>query len=108
MRMITQYHEPDQGRITFDGKPLSEAGCEAKRRVGYLPENNPLYGDMLVAEYLQFVARLRDLEGTDRRRATDRAVAATGIDQVFYRPIGELSKGYKQRVGLAAAILPEP
>ncbi|HSE69009.1 MAG TPA: ABC transporter ATP-binding protein, partial [Gemmatimonadales bacterium] len=108
MRMITQYHEPDQGRITFDGKPLSDAGCEAKRRVGYLPENNPLYGDMLVAEYLQFVARLRDLEGTDRRRATDHAVAATGIDQVFYRPIGELSKGYKQRVGLAAAILPEP
>jgi len=61
MRMITQFHEPDQGRITFDGKPLSEAGCEAKRRVGYLPENNPLYGDMLVAEYLAFVARLRDL-----------------------------------------------
>src|SRR4249920_1448294 len=74
MRMITQFHEPDQGRITFDGKPLSEAGCEAKRRVGYLPENNPLYGDMLVAEYLQFVARLRDLEGTERRRATDHAV----------------------------------
>ena len=108
MRMITQYHEPDQGRITFDGKPLAEAGCEAKRRVGYLPENNPLYGDMLVAEYLQFVARLRDLEGRERRRATDHAVASTGIDQVFYRPIGELSKGYKQRVGLAAAILPQP
>ncbi|HEY7028714.1 MAG TPA: ATP-binding cassette domain-containing protein [Gemmatimonadales bacterium] len=108
MRMITQFHEPDQGRITFDGKLLSEAGCEAKRRVGYLPENNPLYGDMLVAEYLAFVARLRDLEGPGRRRATDQAVASTGIDQVFYRPIGELSKGYKQRVGLAAAILPQP
>ena len=62
MRMITQYYEPDQGRITFDGKPLAEAGREAKRRVGYLPENNPLYGDMLVAEYLEFVARLRELE----------------------------------------------
>jgi ABC-2 type transport system ATP-binding protein len=108
MRMITQYHEPDQGRITFDGKPLAEAGREAKRRVGYLPENNPLYGDMLVAEYLEFVARLRELQGPERRRATDQAVASTAIDQVFYRPIGELSKGYKQRVGLAAAILPQP
>jgi ABC-2 type transport system ATP-binding protein len=108
MRMITQYHEPDEGRITFDGRPLAEAGREAKRRVGYLPENNPLYGDMLVAEYLEFIGRLRELAGAERISATDEAVAATGIEAVFYRPIGELSKGFKQRVGLAAAILPRP
>ncbi len=108
MRMITQYFEPDGGSIRFDGTPLAEAGIEAKRRIGFLPENNPLYGEMLVAEYLDFVARLRDLEGVDRRRAIDEAVAATAIEAVYNRPISELSKGFRQRVGLAAAILHWP
>jgi ABC-2 type transport system ATP-binding protein len=108
MRMITQYFEPDGGSIRFDGTPLAEAGIEAKRRIGFLPENNPLYGEMLVAEYLDFVARLRDLEGADRRRAIDEAVAATAIEAVYNRPISELSKGFRQRVGLAAAILHRP
>ncbi|MBI4503368.1 MAG: ATP-binding cassette domain-containing protein [Gemmatimonadetes bacterium] len=108
MRMITQYYEPDRGEILFDGVPLAAVGRAAKRRIGYLPENNPLYGDMLVAEYLDFVASLRDLFGTARRSAQDDAVSATGIETVYYRPIGELSKGYKQRVGLAQAILHRP
>lgn len=108
MRMITQFHDPDGGRILFDGVPLAQAGREAKRRVGYLPENNPLYTEMLVAEYLAFVGRLRDLAGRPLALATDEAVAATGLEAVFHRPIGELSKGYKQRVGLAAAILHQP
>ncbi len=108
MRMITQFHDPDGGRILFDGVPLAQAGREAKRRVGYLPENNPLYTEMLVAEYLAFVGRLRDLAGRPLALATDEAVAATGLEAVFHRPIGELSKGYKQRVGLAAAILHKP
>jgi ABC-2 type transport system ATP-binding protein len=108
MRMITQYHEPDGGRILFDGVPLAEAGREAKRRVGYLPENNPLYSEMLVAEYLAFVGRLRDLAGRPLASATDEAVTATGLETVFHRPIGELSKGFRQRVGLAAAILHRP
>lgn len=108
MRMITQYHEPDGGTILFDGVPLAEAAREAKRRVGYLPENNPLYTDMLVAEYLRFVGRLRDLGGVELARGIDEAVVATGIEGVFHRPIGELSKGYRQRVGLAAAILHRP
>jgi ABC-2 type transport system ATP-binding protein len=108
MRMITQYHEPDDGRILFDGVPLAEAGREAKRRVGYLPENNPLYTEMLVAEYLGFIGGLREMSGPALARGTDGAVTATGIEPVFYRPIGELSKGYRQRVGLAAAILHEP
>jgi ABC-2 type transport system ATP-binding protein len=108
MRMITQFIEPDTGSIRLDGLPLSEAGLEAKRRVGYLPENNPLYAEMLVAEYLDFVARLRDIVGPARKSAIDDAVAATGLEPVFHRPIGELSKGFKQRVGLAAAILHRP
>lgn len=108
MRMITQIFEPDGGAIRFDGMPLADAGREAKRRIGFLPENNPLYGEMLVAEYLDFIGRLRELGGVERARAIDESVAATGIEPVFHRPIGELSKGYKQRVGLAAAILHRP
>jgi ABC-2 type transport system ATP-binding protein len=108
MRMITQYFEPDAGQITMDHVPLAQAGRAAKARIGFLPENNPLYGDMLVAEYLDFVARLRALAGPARTQAIDNAVAATGIDGVYHRPIGELSKGYRQRVGLAAAILHRP
>jgi ABC-2 type transport system ATP-binding protein len=108
MRMITQYYEPDGGRILFDGIPLANAGRDAKRRVGYLPENNPLYTEMLVAEYLAFIGRLRDMEGPALASATDESVVATGIEEVFHRPIGDLSKGYRQRVGLAAAILHKP
>lgn len=108
MRMITQIFEPDGGEIRFDGVPLNDAGRDAKRRIGFLPENNPLYGEMLVTEYLAFVGRLRELAGVERSRAVDDAVQSTGIESVFHRPIGELSKGYKQRVGLAAAILHRP
>src|SRR2546430_16303565 len=100
MRMITQFYEPDSGDITFDGLPLSEAARDAKRRIGYLPENNPLYDDMLVADYLAFVADLRELAGALRRAAIHAAVTATAIGGVFYRPIGELSKGFRQRGGL--------
>ncbi len=108
MRMITQYIDPDRGAISFDGVPLAEARESAKRRIGYLPENNPLYQEMLVAEYIAFVARLRELSAIEARRSTDEAVHATGIEPVFNRPIAELSKGYRQRVGLAAAILHRP
>ncbi|MGH7510461.1 MAG: ATP-binding cassette domain-containing protein [Gemmatimonadales bacterium] len=108
MRMITQFFEPDAGHIRMDGVALAQAGRDAKRRIGFLPENNPLYLEMLVSEFLDFVARLRELFGVDRARALDEAVAATGIESVFYRPIGELSKGFRQRVGLAAAILHHP
>src|SRR5882762_1579077 len=108
MRMITQYIEPDAGTIRLDGVSLADAGREGKRSIGYLPESNPLYGDMLVADYLSFIADLRELAGTTRDRCFDEAVSSTGIESVYYRPIGELSKGYRQRVGLAQAILHRP
>src|SRR5437899_1081124 len=108
MRLITQFYEPDEGAITLDGVALAVAAREAKRRIGYLAENNPLYGEMLVADYLAFIADLRELAGASRARSLDEAVTATGIEGVFYRPIGELSKGYRQRVGLAQAILHRP
>src|SRR5881296_3964603 len=108
MRLITQYYEPDTGEIKLDGVPLADAARESKRRIGYLPENNPLYGDMLVADYLAFIADLRELAGLTRRQALDAAITGTGIESVYYRPIGELSKGFRQRVGLAQAMLHRP
>jgi len=108
MRMITQYIEPDTGTIRLDGVPVADAAREAKRRIGYLAENNPLYGDMLVTDYLAFIADLRELTSPVREQWLDAAVTATGIESVYYRPIGELSKGYRQRVGLAQAILHHP
>ena len=108
MRMITQYLEPDQGTIRLDGIAVDDSPRESKRRIGYLPENNPLYGDMLVADYLAFIADLRELAEHTRARDLDSAVHATGIESVYYRPIRTLSKGYRQRVGLAQAILHRP
>ena len=108
MRMITQFYEPDSGEIRLDGVPLADAAREAKRRIGYLPENNPQYDDMLVTDYLAFIADLRELAGLTRRQALDAAITGTGIESVYYRPIGELSKGFRQRVGLAQAMLHRP
>ncbi|PYO68360.1 MAG: ABC transporter [Gemmatimonadetes bacterium] len=108
MRMITQFYEPDSGEIRLDGVPLADAAREAKRRIGYLAENNPQYDDMLVADYLAFIADLRELAGLTRRQALDAAITGTGIESVYYRPIGELSKGFRQRVGLAQAMLHRP
>jgi ABC-2 type transport system ATP-binding protein len=108
MRVITQYLEPDAGTVLLDGAPVSELGRAAKRKIGYLPENNPLYTEMLVSEYLDFIVRLREIPVPERRGAVDRAVSRTGIAGVYYRPIGELSKGFRQRVGLAQAMVHEP
>ncbi|MGI9037384.1 MAG: ATP-binding cassette domain-containing protein [Gemmatimonadota bacterium] len=108
MRLITQALEADEGVIEVDGTPLEDAGIEARRRVGYLPETNPLYGDMLVSEFLQFMGRLRELGGKDLRRRIDRSVEQTGLGDMYHRPIHQLSKGYRQRTGLAQAILSEP
>src|SRR5437763_365055 len=108
MPMITQYYEPDTGDSKLDGVPLADAACEAKRRIGYLPENNPLYGDMLVCDYLGFIADLRDLAGAGRRQALHEAGTGTGIETVYHRHLGEASKGDRHRVGLAQALLHRP
>ncbi|MFQ5530402.1 MAG: ABC transporter ATP-binding protein, partial [Gemmatimonadota bacterium] len=108
MRLITQALEPDTGSIEIDGVSITEAPLESRRRIGYLPETNPLFGDMLVVEFLEYMGTLRALSGRDLRVRIDRAVEQTGIGEMFYRPIGQLSKGYRQRTGLAQAILSEP
>ena len=108
MRMITGTLQPDDGVVLFDGAPIAEDLTEAKRRVGYLPESNPLYDEMLVAEYLEHVAELRCLTLDEARSGIADAVDETGLSEVFYRPIAQCSKGYRQRVGLAGAILHKP
>ncbi len=108
MRMLTGTLQPDSGVVHFDGAPIETDLREAKRRVGYLPEANPLYDDMLVAEYLEYVAEIRRIRGPEARRAVRDAVEETALGAVLFRPIGECSKGYRQRIGLAAAILHRP
>ena len=108
MRMITGTLQPDEGAVFFDGEPIADNLIDAKRRVGYLPEANPLYDEMLVVEYLEHVAELRGLGRDEARSCIGDAVDETGVSEVFYRPIGECSKGYRQRVGLAGAILHKP
>jgi len=108
MRMLTGTLQPDVGSVSLDGRSIGDDLVRVKRRIGYLPESNPLYVDMLVSEYLEYAGVLRDLTGAARRHAIAAAVEQTGIGEVFYRPVSELSKGYRQRVGLAAAILHRP
>ncbi len=108
MRMITGTLQPDEGAVLFDGVPIADDLTSAKRRVGYLPEANPLYDELIVAEYLDYVAELRGLSPEETRSSISDTVDETGIAEVFYRPIGECSKGYRQRVGLAGAILHRP
>lgn len=108
MRLITASLEADSGSVEVDGVPVTESSLDVKRKIGYLPESNPLYRDMLVCEYLDYMGQLRDLAPTERRAGIDYAVAQTALEDVYYRPIDELSKGYRQRVGLAQAILAKP
>lgn len=108
MRMLTSYYTPDAGSISVNGSDTQENDIETRRSIGYLPENNPLYEDMLVSEYLSFVAELRGLSGSERKENLDSTVEETGLQEVYYRPINELSKGFHQRVGLAQAILHRP
>jgi len=108
MRMLAGTLQPDSGAVRLDGRPISEDLTAARQRIGYMPESNALYTEMLVSEYLDFAAELRGLRGADRRSALRDAIEQTGIGDVYYRPISQLSKGYRQRVGLAAAILHRP
>ena len=108
MRMLTGTLQPDEGEIRFDGAPIANDLTAAKVRVGYLPEANPLYDEMLVCEFLEFVARLRGMDEAQARSGIGVAVEETGLGDVFFRPISELSKGYRQRTGMAGAILHQP
>jgi len=108
MKILVGYLLPTAGTATVNGWDVIQHPREVQKRVGYLPENAPLYGDMLVQEYLQFAAEMRELEMRTARSRIGVAVEECGIGNVLTRPIGQLSKGYRQRVGLAAALLHDP
>ena len=108
MRLLTSFYTPDTGTLLINGLDTQEHDLETRKSIGYLPENNPLYGDLLVSEYLSFVAELRRMSARQTRDNMDQTVDEAGLSEVFYRPINQLSKGYRQRVGLAQAILHRP
>jgi ABC-2 type transport system ATP-binding protein len=108
MKILTGYHFPSGGTALIDGVSVQDEPVEVKKRIGYLPESVPLYGDLTVREYLGFIAEGRLIPANERKRAIDAAVSACGLEQVRAKRIENLSKGYKQRVGLAQAIIHDP
>ena len=106
MKMITGYLSPDGGSATVCGIDVTKQPLAAKSKIGYLPEANPLYYDMYVREYLEFVAGLHKIEKPAQR--IEDVITMVGLTPERTKKIGQLSKGYKQRVGLAAAILHDP
>jgi ABC-2 type transport system ATP-binding protein len=108
MRIITGYMPPTDGRAMVAGFDVFEQPIEAKRRTGYLPETPPLYPDMTVREYLTFVARIKGVAGAERTSRVESVMKRTWVTDMAERHCGKLSKGYRQRVGLAQAILHNP
>jgi ABC-2 type transport system ATP-binding protein len=108
MKILTGYHFPSSGSVLVDGVSVQEDPVEVKKRIGYLPETVPVYGDLTVDEYLSFVAEARLIPKEARRGAIGAALRACGLEQVRSKRIETLSKGYKQRVGLAQAIAHDP
>ncbi|MBU8869279.1 MAG: ABC transporter ATP-binding protein [Gemmatimonadales bacterium] len=108
MKIITTFLAPDSGSVTVDGIDVLEKPLDVRGKIGYLPENVPLYLDMNVHEYLTFVGRARGLEGVALRDRLDWCVEACGLVTEYMKNIGELSKGFRQRTGLAQALIHDP
>jgi len=106
MKMITGYLGADSGSISVAGETVSPDSLAAKKKIGYLPEANPLYHEMYVREYLEFISSIHEIK--DAKQAIEKVIIATGLTVEANKKIGQLSKGYKQRVGLAAAIIHDP
>ncbi len=106
MKILTGYLSADAGKATLCGLDVSKNPIEVKRKTGYLPEANPLYPEMYVREYLAFIAGVHSL--TQPNKAIEKVIALTGLTLESKKKIGQLSKGYKQRVGLAAALIHNP
>lgn len=108
MNIITGYLSSTSGTVTVDGYDILDNPKEVKKRVGYLPELPPLYMEMTVEEYLDFVYDLKKVKGKNKKEHINAITAQVGIDNVYKRRISNLSKGYKQRVGLAQALIGNP
>jgi ABC-2 type transport system ATP-binding protein len=108
MRILSCYLPATSGTVRVAGLDAFEQSDEVRRRIGYMPENNPLHYDMRVREYLKFRARLKGLSRKQSRQRADVVMEQCGLTEVGRRIIGQLSKGYRQRVGLADALVHEP
>ena len=108
MRVLTGYMPPTEGKAIVAGYDISDQPIEAKRRIGYLPETPPLYPEMTVRDYLAFVARIKGVPRSERKTRVDNVMERTRVADVADRHCGKLSKGYRQRVGLAQALLHNP
>ena len=108
MKILTCFMAATSGTARVAGHDVHEAPYEVRRRVGYLPENVPLYEQMLVWDYMQFVAELRGVPSSTRHKRVTETIDQVGLGEMRGRAIGELSKGYRQRVGLGQAIVHEP
>lgn len=106
LKMIAGYLQPDQGEVTLNGISLTKQPIAFKKLIGYLPESNALYEDMYVREYFKFLSEVHKLTAPDKR--IKELIEQTGLSSMQHKKIGDLSKGYKQRVGIAAAIIHEP
>ncbi len=106
--MLTGFLPPSAGSASVAGFDVDSASMEVRKRIGYLPETVPIYRDLTVSDYLDFVGRLKGMPRERRRERTAAVVDACGIAEVFARRIGTLSRGYRQRVGLAQALLNDP
>lgn len=108
MRILTGFIPASSGRVEVAGLDVFENSLEVRERVGYMPENNPLYVDMRVSEYLKFRSKLKGLPRGERKERIPEVLEMCGLTDVSHRIIGHLSKGFRQRVGLADALLAEP
>jgi len=108
MRMLTGFLRPTSGTIRVKEYDIAEQSLEIKKLMGYLPESAPLYHEMLTFDYLNYVADIRDLDKSRKISRIDLLADLCGINDVMHKPIGELSRGYKQRVGLAHAMMNDP
>lgn len=108
MKMITCYMSPSSGDITLDGLSILEQPEEVKKKIGYLPENNPLYTDMAIVDYLRFTAEIQGVEKSKISSRIAEMIDMCGLDVEKHKKINELSKGFRQRVGLAQAMIHDP
>lgn len=108
MRILTCYLSADEGTVKVAGYDVFEESFEVRKRIGYLPESAPLYTDMGVIDYLKFIAQIRDIPKSQRSQRIKDVVDICGLEKMIQKDIGELSKGYRQRLGLAQSLIHDP
>jgi ABC-2 type transport system ATP-binding protein len=108
MKILTGTVRPDKGTVEINGRPVAENKKEIRKIIGYLPEHNPLYLEMYIREYLSYVAGLYGMKGRERKERIEGVIRMTGLTPEVHKTIGKLSKGFRQRVGLAQALIHDP